>query len=92
VIARRLLIQGRVQGVFFRESLRQEAERLGVTGWVRNRADGDVEALIQGAPKAVETLAAWAHRGPPAARVDQVDIRLDDPLPHLTQLDRKSVV
>jgi acylphosphatase len=89
VIARRLVIQGRVQGVFFRESLRQEAERLGIAGWVRNRADGDVEALIQGDAAAVEALAAWAHRGPPAARVDRVDIRLDEPVLHLTHFERR---
>lgn len=89
MIARRLVIQGRVQGVFFRESLRQEAERLGIAGWVRNRADGDVEALIQGDAAAVEALAAWAHRGPPAARVDRVDIRLDEPVPTLTEFERR---
>jgi acylphosphatase len=72
-IARRLLIRGRVQGVGFREYMRQEAESLGLTGWVRNRADGCVEALVQGAPEAVEALAAWAHRGPPSARVDAVE-------------------
>jgi acylphosphatase len=67
-----LRITGRVQGVGFREALREEAERLGVNGWVRNRADGSVEALAQGSAEALAALLAWARCGPPAARVDQV--------------------
>lgn len=69
----RLLISGRVQGVGYRDALQREAERLGVTGWVRNRADGDVEALAQGGAQAVAALLEWARRGPPAARVARVD-------------------
>jgi acylphosphatase len=72
--ARRLLITGRVQGVGFRYALQSEAERLGLSGWVRNRSDGSVEALAQGAPQALEALAAWARRGPPAARVSAVHV------------------
>jgi acylphosphatase len=71
---RRLLITGRVQGVGFRYALRSEAERLGLAGWVRNRSDGSVEALATGAPQALDALAAWARRGPPAARVAEVRI------------------
>jgi acylphosphatase len=67
-----LRITGRVQGVGFREALREEAARLGLTGWVRNRADGSVEALAQGSQEALAALLAWAHRGPPAARVERV--------------------
>ena len=66
-------ISGRVQGVGFRDALRSEALRLGVTGWVRNLADGAVEALAQGDPAAVAALLEWAHRGPPAARVERVE-------------------
>jgi acylphosphatase len=65
----RLLITGRVQGVGFRFALRREAERLGLRGWVRNRSDGSVEALAHGSPDALDALAQWARRGPPAARV-----------------------
>ena len=67
-----LQILGRVQGVWFRESMRREAERLGVTGWVRNRPDGSVEAVAQGAPDAVNALVAWARIGPPQARVEHI--------------------
>lgn len=71
---RHLRIHGRVQGVWFRESMRLEAERLNVTGWVRNTPDGAVEAVIQGPAEAVETLIEWAHSGPPMARVDRVEV------------------
>jgi acylphosphatase len=70
--ARLLRIQGLVQGVGFRYALGREAERRGVAGWVRNRADGSVEALLSGNAEAVEALTAWARRGPPAARVSEV--------------------
>lgn len=65
-------ISGRVQGVGYRDALRTKALACGVTGWVRNRRDGSVEAVIQGEPGALETLLAWARRGPPAARVADV--------------------
>jgi acylphosphatase len=70
---RRLTIQGLVQGVWFRESMRQEAARLGVTGWVRNRLDGSVEAIVQGTAEAVAEITLWARHGPEQARVDRVD-------------------
>lgn len=76
----RLLVRGRVQGVGFRDALQQQAERLGVTGWVRNLAGGGVEALAQGDPAAVALLLAWARRGPPAARVERVEwVECDPP-------------
>lgn len=65
----RVLVSGKVQGVWFRESTRQEAERLGVHGWVRNLPDGRVEGLFTGPSAAVDALVAWCHRGPPAAQV-----------------------
>jgi len=68
-----LRIVGRVQGVGYREAMVREAARLAVTGWVRNRADGSVEALVQGRSAALDALLAWARRGPPAARVERID-------------------
>jgi acylphosphatase len=67
-----LRIAGRVQGIGYRAALRTEAQANGIAGWVRNRRDGSVEAVLQGSPAAVESVLSWARRGPPAARV--VDI------------------
>lgn len=72
-ITRRLVIRGRVQGVFYRESMRQEAVRLGVTGWVCNRLDGGVEAIVQGPAEAVEAIIAWCRLGPPDAHVASLE-------------------
>jgi len=73
VSALHLHIDGRVQGVGFRESLRQEAERLRITGWIRNCADGSVEAVIAGDEAAVAAMLNWCHAGPPQARVEKVE-------------------
>lgn len=73
-ITRRLKIHGRVQGVFFRESMRIEAERLGVAGWVCNRRDGTVEAVVHGTAETVEAITRWARRGPSDAEVTAVDV------------------
>ena len=73
-ISRRLRIHGRVQGVYYRASTVQQAERLGVSGGVRNRADGSVEARVQGPPDAVQALIDWAHQGPPRAQVERVEV------------------
>ena len=72
MIARRLTINGRVQGVGFRYALADEARARELSGWVRNRRDGSVEALVAGPEAEVESLIAWARRGPPAARVTGV--------------------
>src|SRR5207249_8581789 len=69
MITRQISVRGRVQGVGFRDALQREARRLGVTGWVRNRTDGSVEAVLQGSPEAVEKIIVWARRGPRAALV-----------------------
>ncbi len=70
----RLVIHGRVQGVFFRDSMRREAQRLGVAGWVRNRVDGSVEAAVHGEPADVDAIVRWARRGPERAQVERVEI------------------
>jgi len=73
VIRRRVVVHGRVQGVFFRSTLAHHAEQEGVAGWARNKADGTVEAVFEGEPDAVDRLLAVAGEGPPAARVDRVE-------------------
>ncbi|MBJ6759228.1 acylphosphatase [Myxococcaceae bacterium JPH2] len=67
-----LRIRGKVQGVSFRESARAEAQRLGLTGWVRNLSDGSVEAVAEGEPAALELFIQWSHRGPRSAHVTEV--------------------
>ena len=76
---RHLFVSGKVQGVFYRASAAAEAEARGRAGWVRNRRDGRVEAVVEGPLGAVEAFVAWAHRGPPAARVDAVEVHVDEP-------------
>jgi acylphosphatase len=73
-LAKRLIITGRVQGVGFRFYTQRKARELGLAGWVRNCRDGSVEAVIQGAPPAVEAMIAWARRGPPSAVVAEVRV------------------
>jgi acylphosphatase len=73
-VTRHLDISGRVQGVGFRFYMQRKARELGITGWVRNRRDGAVEAVVQGEADAVETMTAWARRGPPSAAVSEVKI------------------
>jgi len=71
---KRLLIEGVVQGVGYRYSFVSAANRLGLCGWVRNRRDGAVEAVVQGDAEAVKEIVTWAHRGPSSAHVDHVDV------------------
>ena len=85
-ICQHLFISGAVQGVGFRASLETTAGRLDVAGWVRNRRDGRVEALVQGPPAAVRELVQWCHHGPPAARVDLVTTAAQSTDPRLTSL------
>jgi acylphosphatase len=72
-------ISGRVQGVGFRYSTRQRARSLDVAGWVRNNADGTVEAVFEGEPERVDALVAWCRRGPGGAWVDDVSVEVEAP-------------
>lgn len=73
-VTKQLQMFGRVQGVGFRFHMERKARDLNVTGWVRNRRDGSVEAVVQGAPETVDAMIAWAGRGPPSAVVSEVKI------------------
>lgn len=79
VVARRLVIRGRVQGVGYRDAAVQSAFVNQVAGWVRNRNDGTVEAFVQGSPDAVARYLEWARQGPPLARVTAVEVVDDKP-------------
>jgi acylphosphatase len=82
LITRHLKITGKVQGVGFRRHTQRKAEELGVHGWVRNRLDGTVEAVMQGPADAVEALVAWAHDGPPKATVIDVKVSAQEAQEH----------
>lgn len=77
-IRMRLIIEGRVQGVWFRDSTRTEAVSLGICGWVKNRRDGAVEVLAEGPDEKVKKLTSWCHHGPPAAAVSAVHETLEE--------------
>jgi acylphosphatase len=79
LIRRRVTAHGRVQGVFFRDSVRQRAHSHGVAGWVCNRSDGAVEAVFEGKPENVERLVEFAKTGPRGAHVERVDVRDEAP-------------
>ena len=79
MIRRRVVLQGFVQGVFFRDTLRRQAASLGVSGWARNTREGTVEAVFEGEPDAVERMVALSREGPHGARVDRVEV-VDEPL------------
>jgi acylphosphatase len=74
-----VIISGRVQGVYFRAETQSAARRLGVTGWVRNRPDGTVEALFEGTRQRVEAAIQWCHGGSPAASVTHVQVSWEEP-------------
>jgi len=78
LFTKHIRLYGRVQGVYFRESMRAEATKLGLTGWVRNRQDGTVEAVIQGGDAAQRILLAWAETGPTLAHVERVEIQKEE--------------
>lgn len=80
VVARAVVVHGRVQGVFFRDNCLRQAVVNDVAGWVANEPDGSVSAHFEGAPAAVEKVVAWCHRGPARARVERVDVTHADPV------------
>lgn len=75
----RVLVSGRVQGVFFRDSTREKARALGLSGWVRNLPDGRVEAIFEGDGDRVEEMLSWCKEGPPEARVQNVSSENEEP-------------
>jgi acylphosphatase len=77
-VRRRVVVGGRVQGVGYRESCRRQAERLGLSGWVRNCSDGSVEAVFEGETEAVDAAVAWCRKGPRWAAVRSVDVYDED--------------
>jgi acylphosphatase len=79
VTRRRVVVHGFVQGVFFRDSVRRRAATAGVSGWVRNNRDGTVEAVFEGEELAVERLVEFCRDGPRGARVDRVEIEIEEP-------------
>ncbi|MCO7239872.1 acylphosphatase [Aeromicrobium sp. CnD17-E] len=80
MIRRHVVVSGRVQGVFYRASLEQEAHAAGVAGWVRNRVDGTVEAVLEGERAAVERVLAWCRQGPARAEVADVVVEDEEPV------------
>jgi acylphosphatase len=79
MIRRRVTVHGHVQGVFFRDETRRRALRAGAAGWVRNRPDGTVEAVFEGAPDAVELLVRFCERGPRGADVRRIEVEREEP-------------
>jgi acylphosphatase len=89
MIARRLVVSGRVQGVGYRYAMTGAARAMGVSGWVRNRRDGTVEALVQGDEASIERMLEWCRHGPPAARVTGLAIGEVDVDPVLPTFDSR---
>ena len=78
-VRKRVVVRGDVQGVFFRDTARREADAHAVSGWVRNTPEGTVEAVFEGAADAVDSMVAFAGRGPRGARVERVDVSDEEP-------------
>lgn len=79
MVRRRVVVHGRVQGVFFRDTTRRRAESRGLAGWVANREDGAVEAVFEGDPEAVEQMVRFAQEGPERAAVEDVEVSEEEP-------------
>jgi acylphosphatase len=79
MVRRRVVVHGRVQGVFFRDSARERAHAHGVAGWVQNRSDGTVEAVLEGEPEAVDRVVRFLETGPPRADVERVEVSEETP-------------
>jgi acylphosphatase len=79
MIRRRVVVHGDVQGVFFRDTVRRQAQTRGVSGWVRNCPDGTVEAVLEGDPDGVESMVRFCREGPRGARVERVDVSEEAP-------------
>lgn len=79
MIRRRVVVRGRVQGVFFRDTCRREARSRGVSGWAANRADGSVEVVFEGEADAVDQMLAWCRTGPEEASVASVEVEVEQP-------------
>jgi acylphosphatase len=83
-------VRGRVQGVGYRYTCADRAQALGITGWVRNRRDGSVEAMLQGRPEALGRMRSWLRNGVPGARVDELEVtQLPPPFPRCDQFERR---
>jgi acylphosphatase len=82
IVRRRVVVHGRVQGVFFRHSARERANAHGVSGWVRNRSDGAVEAVLEGPPESVGRVVRFFETGPPSAHVEDVEVE-EEPIERL---------
>jgi len=91
-IARYLVVHGRVQGVFYRGWAVEAARDLGLTGWVRNRRDGTVEAVVQGEPEAVERFIERAREGPPSAHVTGIEVRAAAAEDGLAEFEQKATI
>jgi len=75
-----VIVEGRVQGVFFRAYTSDEAKKLNLAGWVRNRTDGSVEAIVEGDAESIDTMLRWFYQGSPGSRVTEVHVQEESPI------------